>query len=51
MAKAGSVGVGAWLESNSMEAVLPGEKKRQQIICTSYYSSYLDFKAGHHMAV
>lgn len=26
MAKAGSVGVGAWLDSNSMEAVLPGEK-------------------------
>lgn len=26
MAKGGSVGVGAWLESNGMEAVLPGEK-------------------------
>lgn len=42
-ANAGRVGVGAWL--SSLRKIPP------QIICTSYYSSSLDFKVGHYMAV
>lgn len=50
-AKAGSVGVGPWLELNSMEAVLPEKKTSTDHLYKLQYISYLDFKAGHHMAV